>query len=622
MLPRTPEALNPRGDSGADAPTALAPPTGVWARAARLLGLQPSANPLVDMRLAQTYVLDTRDQPFSAAATAAVFWITFLVLTGDKGTLVWALLVHGMQVSMYFHLHGERPEAYRPETAFATRLRLEWRMLFPGLVWASATWLFFPAGNLTQILLLYLFVAGMTSISTAVLAQWWLAAVLFAVPGYLSLALRMMREPGEVPFIMGVLALLQMAGLLYYMRKQSRLVGRSIESGFEQTRLAEALQRQLERVEQLAAQRARVFAAANHDLRQPMHALAIFVGALDPGQPPLAQNIRFMRESIGALRGSVDSLLDISQLDNGVAPVQLGAVSLGRQFELLRGRFGSVAAAKGLRLYIRATDVHVRADENMLARVLANLVDNAIKYTPRGTVMVCARHVARSNGAAGWRIEVRDSGVGIDAAHRSQVFEEFFQVDNPGRDRGRGLGLGLALVASMAGVMHSRIDLRSQPGRGSVFSLALDAASAPEPSAGEGAPSEPAALQESLPAATPSRAPALRILVLDDEFPAREAMRTLLGGWGHEVALAATPHEALQHEGVFDFMLSDLRLANGLSGLDAAQQLKALGKTREVVILTGETAQHNRVEVESAGFAMLYKPVDPRHLRAQLATAA
>ena len=597
------------------------PSPGGWvARPARWLGLAPNDNPLVDLRLAQTYILDTREHPFTAAATAAVFWITFLVLGGDKGTLVWALLVHGMQLSMYFHLHGEKPDAYRPETAFAKRLRLEWRMLFPGLVWASATWLFFPAGHLTHILLLYIFVSGMTSISTAALAQWWLAAVCFAVPGYLSLALRMMLEPGEVPFIMGVLALMQMAGLLYYMRKQSRLIVRSIEGGFEQTRLAEALQRQLDRVEQLAAQRARIFAAANHDLRQPMHALAIFVGALDTQAPPTAQNIRFMHESIGALRGSVDSLLDISQLDNGVAPVRLAAVSLGRQFELLRGRFASVAAAKGLRLHIRPTVACVRADENMLARVLANLLDNAIKYTPHGTVMVCARRAAPDpNAAAGtpaWRIEVRDSGVGIDAPHRAQVFEEFFQVDNPGRDRSRGLGLGLPLVASMASVMHSRIDLRSAPGRGSVFSLRLD--EAPASAVAADAAQAPAAPAQ---AAAADAAP-LRILVLDDEYPAREALRTLLGGWGHEVALAADPDEALRHDGVFDLMLSDLRLANGLSGLDAARQLKAQGKTREVLILTGETAHGHRAEVERAGFPLLYKPVDPHHLRAHLPAAA
>ena len=551
-----------------------------------------------------------------------MFWTIFLVLTGNKvGALAWALLVHGMQLSMYFHLHGEDPESYRPESAFATRLRLEWRMLFPGLVWASATWLMFPAGNLTHILLLYIFVSGMTSISTAALAQWWLAAVCFAVPGYLSLALRMMLEPGEVPFIMGVLALMQLAGLLYYMRKQSRLIGRSIEGGFEQTRLAEALQRQLARVEQLAAQRARVFAAANHDLRQPMHALAIFVGALDTRQPPSAQSIRFMRESIGALRGSVDSLLDISQLDNGVAPVRLRAVSLGRQFELLQGRFGSVAAAKGLRLHIRPARGFVHADENMLARVLANLVDNAIKYTARGTVMVCARRIARGpDGGAAWRIEVRDSGMGIDAAHREQVFEEFFQVDNPGRDRQRGLGLGLPLVASMANVMNSRIELRSAPGRGSVFSLALDEAPAPAPgTAGDAQPSMPAALDALAAKADLAEAAPLRILVLDDEYPAREAMRTLLGGWGHEVALAADPHEALQHTGVFDLVLSDLRLANGLSGLAAAQELKAIGKARNVLILTGETAHGHRVEVENAGFALMYKPVDPRRLRAHLA---
>jgi CheY-like chemotaxis protein len=242
----------------------------------------------------------------------------------------------------------------------------------------------------------------------------------------------------------------------------------------------------------------------------------------------------------------------------------------------------------------------------MLARLLGNLVDNAIKYTPSGTVLVCARHV--TPGA--WRIEVRDSGVGIDARHQAQVFEEFFQVDNPGRDRSRGLGLGLSLVASMAQVMGSRIQVRTAPGRGSTFSLVLDKTAAP-----------PADDDLAVPAGPTEEAAALRILVLDDEQPVREAMRSLLSAWGHEVVLAANPREALQQGGVFDLMLSDLRLGSGLSGLAAAQALQAVGKARNVVILTGETAHATRAEVERAGYALIYKPAGAQALQEAIAAS-
>ncbi|MEJ8859191.1 ATP-binding protein [Variovorax robiniae] len=567
----------------------------------------PHPSPLVDQRLASAYILDTRDQPYSAGVAAAIFWITFLLLTGDKGTLVWAVLVHGMQLSMYFHLHGEQPEGYGLERAFAIRRRLESRMLIPGIAWALAPWLFFPSGHLTYIVLMYFFISTVTAVSTAALAQWWRAAVLFAVPGYVSLSARLMLEGDKLTLLMGSLALFQLWGTLHYTLKQHRLIVQSLENGFENTLLTQELSRQLKQVAQLSAQRTRIFAAANHDLRQPMHALSIFIDALRPDRPPTPETLRYMRDSVDALRTSVDALLDIAHFDGDAQKLVPEPVRLAPLFQALAGRFTVAAGAKGLALRFVPTEAVVQADARVLSRLLGNLVDNAIKYTPSGRVLVAAR---RSRNAAGpaWRIEVRDSGVGIDTQHREQVFEAFFQVDNPGRDRSRGLGLGLSLVASMARMMGSRIALRSETGRGSTFSLVLQAAHA-----------APAASTGFAPAPVGAVEAPRRVLVLDDEEPVRRAMATLLRGWGHHVALAASPDEAWQQPGHYDLLLGDLRLGRGLSGLAAAQALHAVGKVRRVAILTGETAVAHRAEIERAGYALLFKPADARHLSALLA---
>lgn len=576
----------------------------------------PNPNPLVDQSLARAYVSDTYDTPLMAASVAAIFWITFLVLTHNPGALVWGLLVHTSQWQRHRHLRRVDPATIDTTNAVRMRRLLEVRMLVPGLIWGLAPWLFFPHDNLTLILLMYFFISGVSSVVIAALAQWWLAALCFSVPMFLGMALRLVVEPGSVTILMGCLVVSQMFAALYYARKQNRLIVRSIEHGFENARLADALARQLDHVAQLAAQRARIFAAANHDLRQPMHALAIFVDALNTRSAPSADNLRFMRDSVDALRGSVDALLDIAQLDGGVAPVRLEPLQLDLVFEALNGRFAALADAKGLALRVRPTEAVVRADARMLARLLGNLVDNAIKYTPEGTVFVFARRLQRSpDGVPAWRIEVRDSGVGIEARHQAHVFEEFFQVDNPGRDRSRGLGLGLSLVASMAQAMGSRIQVCTAPGRGSTFSLVLEEAAAlADPLA------QQAGEEAALPVAGAALAP-IRILVLDDEEPVREAMRSLLSGWGHEVALASNPREALQHGGVFDLMLSDLRLGSGLSGLAAAQALQAVGKARNVVILTGETAHSTRTEVERAGYALIYKPADAQALQEAIAAS-
>ena len=571
----------------------------------------PNPDPRVDQTLARAYIRDLRDTPITAGFTALVFWLLFAWLTRSWGTVVWAVLIHSTQLSTWRFLHSVQPEQVGVEDAYAWLRRLEWRMLRPGLVWALAPWLFFPRGDLTQILLMYFFVSGVASVVIAGLAPWWLATLCFGVPVYLSISLRLMVSgEGTIALLMGALALLQLLTTLHNARKQNRLIVQAIDAGLENARLADALQAELGRVAELAAQRARVFAAANHDLRQPLHALAVFVESLRTDQPVRATTLRHMQGGVDALRASIDGLLDIAQLDRGALEVSRVPVRLNALFDSLEGRFAPVAQAKGLWLRMRPTRAVVLADAPMLLRLVGNLVDNALKYTPSGGVLVAARPVWRA-GRPGWRIEVRDSGIGIAPAQRARIFEEFYQVDNPGRDRSRGLGLGLALVASMARSLGSSIVLRSAPGRGSTFALCLDAVPAPA------APPLREAGDES---ALPTRA--LRILVLDDEAPVREGMRALLQSWGHEVALAASPREALQQPGTFDLLLSDLRLGEGLSGLAAARTLEGLGKARQVAVITGETAQAEREQVQAAGFMLLYKPVPAAQLRAAIGRAA
>jgi signal transduction histidine kinase len=349
-----------------------------------------------------------------------------------------------MQVSMYFHLHGERPESYGVEDAFRIRRRLETRMLFPGLVWALAPWLFFPSGQLPYILLMYFFISGMNSGSTMATAHWWRAAALFAIPGYLSLSARLMWEGDNLTILMGVLALIQLWSALFYSHKQYRIIVESIEKGFENTRLAQALARELDQVAALAAQRARIFAAANHDLRQPMHALSIFVDALSPTRPPERDTLHAMRHSVDALRTSVDALLDIAQFDGDTAKAATDAVALAPLLRSLRSRFEPMAAAKGLSLRFAVPDVAVRSDGRVLSRLLGNLIDNAIKYAPQGGRVDVSLHA----GEGPPRLCVEDDGPGIPEAERERAFDRFYRLaDGP---QAEGSGLGLAIVRSIA----------------------------------------------------------------------------------------------------------------------------------------------------------------------------
>ena len=577
----------------------------------------PNANPLVDQSLARAYVVDTRDTPLSAAVTAAVFWILFLVLTGDRGTLVWAVLVHAMQWNMHRHLHRLDPAAIDAASAARTRRRLELRMLFPGLVWSLAPWLFFPHGDLAYILLMYFFVSGATSVIIAALAQWWLAALCFGVPVFLSLALRLVLEPGSVTVIMGCLAVSQLVAALHYARKQNRLIVGSIENGFENARLAEALRRQLEHVAQLAAQRARIFAAANHDLRQPVMAIGLQAEVLrqqlESGADTHAvqHTVASLARAQQALEGLTNQLLEIGRIEAAVDPLRPEAVALAPLLQELARQAGN--GRVGVRC---PTNAVAWTDTVSLRRVLANLVDNAVKFTPRGRVLLAVRTRERESGRA-WRIEVRDSGIGIPADAQERVFNDFEQIGNVERNLQRGHGLGLAIVRRLAAQLGIEVALRSAPGRGSVFSFELPAAPEgaavarirPLPQAGTGA-------SHALPSG-------LAVLVVEDNAVVADSLLALLRQWGVAPRVYASAAEALALADLhaLDAALCDIRLPGALDGIALAERLQRQKPSLTIVLISADINEATQRLALERGWHALRKPVQPDELHGVLLKA-
>ncbi|HEY5076527.1 MAG TPA: ATP-binding protein, partial [Acidimicrobiia bacterium] len=229
-----------------------------------------------------------------------------------------------------------------------------------------------------------------------------------------------------------------------------------------------------------AADRAktRFLAAASHDLRQPAHALGLYLAALraddlTAGQVDLVDRIG---NSLDALDSLFKTLLDVSRIDGGAVVPEQKVLALGPLLRHLADEFAPQAEARGLRLSLRMADVSaklwVRSDPQLLERILRNLLANAVKYTPRGGILLaCRPRTVTGKDERGisrrfWRIEVWDSGVGISSSDQERVFEEFFQVNNAGRDRNAGLGLGLAIVNRLVRLLNLRLDLRSRVGRG------------------------------------------------------------------------------------------------------------------------------------------------------------
>ncbi|MBI3525797.1 MAG: MASE1 domain-containing protein [Betaproteobacteria bacterium] len=230
------------------------------------------------------------------------------------------------------------------------------------------------------------------------------------------------------------------------------------------------LRQRKEEAERTSLAKSRFLAAASHDLRQPLHALSLFAAEFEQQPTSPAQNrlLRQISSAIDAMNVQLDSLLDISRLDLDDAAPCRAALALAPLLERVVAMHQRSADAKGLRLRLLPTAAWAESHAPLLERMLGNLIANAVRYTRQGSIVIAVRR-----NADDWRIEVRDSGIGIDTGQLSLIFQEFYQVGNPERDAGKGLGLGLAIVARLGQLLNHRIVVRSASGRGSVFGIVL-----------------------------------------------------------------------------------------------------------------------------------------------------
>jgi len=295
----------------------------------------------------------------------------------------------------------------------------------------------------------------------------------------------------DYAILASLVLLLMVAGgwLLHLHGRRASLRAQAQEAQLQMLRaqLQEAdqqLEQQRLEAERANAAKSRFLAAASHDLRQPLHALALFASDLQrqvrlnniAPLPQLSQQIQASTEVISEL---LDSLLDLSRLDvAGISPI-LSDHPVREVFSRLATSFERAALAKGLHLRFRDPGLWVFTDPNLLERMLANLISNAIRYTERGGVLVSARPRGRHV-----LIQVRDTGIGIPREHQQAIFVEFYQIDNAARESHKGLGLGLSIVDRLARALGLRLELHSQPGRGTCFSFLLPLGKAIQPEPG------------------------------------------------------------------------------------------------------------------------------------------
>jgi signal transduction histidine kinase len=405
----------------------------------------------------------------------------------------------------------------------------------------------------------------------------------------------------------------------------------------EQARLAE-LNARLHEANQA---KVRFLAAASHDLRQPLHALALRAAALrlelqTPRQRELLASIEHCAGTMGTM---FDALLDLSRAETGVLQPQRAAFDLRGLLLRLIEEHRPIAEAQGLGLALRLArrvPAFADSDPRLLETLLRNLLGNATKYnTPRGAVLLCAR-LGYGPGGAHWRLQVRDSGIGIAAERQAQVFEEFYQVDNPARRREQGQGLGLAIAQRLAGLLAHPLSLRSAPGRGSCFEVRVPVAP-PSPSAAStgtpGASVGGEAQHEPPVVPTPPRFD-LHVAVIEDDPEVQRALRAWLEASGCRVSLGLDADEvmaAARATGRIDAVLADLRLPGARDGAaEVARLREQVGRVVPALILTGDLAEDSMRDppseaaprLDTLGLPWLRKPVEVARLAAWLAGIA
>jgi signal transduction histidine kinase len=383
---------------------------------------------------------------------------------------------------------------------------------------------------------------------------------------------------------------------------------------YVRTRYDDQLRQEKEKAEAAYLAKSRFLAAASHDLRQPAHALGMFVSRLM--QMPLDKGtgeiVAGVDASTRALQEMLDVFFDYSRLEAQSSEVVLRPVALSTVLEQLGFFFNSIAAEKGLRLRFRSTSVWVQSDPVLLQRILLNLVSNALQYTLRGTVLVACRP---SRDGAHLRIEVWDSGIGIAQQHHKKIFEEFFQVENQQRDRTKGLGLGLSMVARSCRLLNHPLQLRSELGCGSRFTLTV-------PLAPQGLTKPASADGDFGPAVSDTGLENMHILLIEDDALGSSALVGLLQSWGCSVTLAESAQDALEHierMPVPDFVLSDFRLSGSKNGVEAIALMRAhFGATLKACLISGDTAEDVKRQASAANLVLLQKPVAPGKLRSML----
>lgn len=377
------------------------------------------------------------------------------------------------------------------------------------------------------------------------------------------------------------------------------------------SRRTHALQQSNTELEKANRNKTRFLAAAGHDLVQPLNSAALFAASLQAklsrqtGDASLVQLSHQIEQSLHSAENLLNELLDISKLDSDIIKPSVSTVSLADMLQSLQDEFSVIAEKNNVELSLVNSTVYMQTDGRLLRRILQNLISNAIKYSLRGRVVVGARR--RGDKI---RIEICDTGPGLTDVQAKAVFDEFYRVPEI-QSSEKGLGLGLAIVKRMSILLNHPVEIRSELGRGSCFSVTVPTTNAPKNA------SKAAETEDSYPHGQ-------RILCVDNEQMIIDGMQSLIGEWGYQVDVALDQQQAskLIEQNKPDLVIIDYHLNDQQTGLNVVADWKQswLAQT-PVIVITADYTEEVRLATQTSGYRLLKKPVRPMQLKALIEQA-
>jgi PAS domain S-box-containing protein len=383
------------------------------------------------------------------------------------------------------------------------------------------------------------------------------------------------------------------------------LIAAALRDVTDRKRIQTELMQAREAAERANLAKSRFLATASHDLRQPLQTLSLLNGTLRRlvRDPIAGEAVAQQGQAIDAMSRLTNALLDISKLESGAIRPDPADFAVAALFEEIRNEFASLATSKGLELRIESLAPSAHSDAPLVGQILRNLVSNAIKYTPRGWVALRSRPCV-----AGVQLEVADTGIGIPADQLPYIYDEFYQIGVASNTSREGYGLGLSIVHRLVRLLGLKLEVRSEVGRGTTFTLEL-------PAATQSKTEMPAA-----PIAAPRKAPSgsARILLIDDDEGVRSATAMLLKVEGFEVACAASLREAVQEvraDPRIDLVIADYHLQKGETGIDVIAAVRALaGESVGAVLVSGDTSSTLREVQAGDRLRIASKPIQADEL--------